>query len=203
MIRGVLATASSARQKLFTQFFSNYFSELIVFPSNIEEEKIMENYKTKEPEEIVIMLAREKALKVSKLFPDYWIFSFDTLVYLELQGEKVVLGKPKDKEEAVKMLKLQSGKEQIVITGYVVLNSSKNIKYEGVERSVVEMEELSEEFIREYVMSRPVEKWAGAFGVQEDDKIVTLKEGSFYNVVGLPVEALQKIFKEVIAYETL
>jgi septum formation protein len=122
------------------------------------------------------------------------VIGADTIVLL---GRKI-LGKPKDMEEAVAMLKSLSGKSQKVITGIAVIFPGKKIASD-VEITKVKMKKVSLKDIKDYVSSaRPLDK-AGAYGIQELDEVfIESIEGDYDNVVGLPVYKLKKILVKLI-----
>lgn len=144
-------------------------------------------------EDIVRYISRNKANAYkSSMASNELLITADTIVYLE--GK--VLGKPKEAEEAKKMLRELSGKTHQVITGVTVLTAEKTENFAVT--SQVTFCELSEEEIDYYVSNYlPFDK-AGAYGIQEWIGQVAVKEikGSYFNVVGLPVQRLYQILKK-------
>ncbi len=137
-------------------------------------------------EETVLYNARGKALEVLGRFPDRVVLGADTAVALN----GVILGKPKDAGDAERMLRFLSGKTHSVFTG-VCLADSSGVKERVVETKVL-FKELSEDTIHSYVLSgAPLDK-AGAYGIQ-DGIVVKSYEGSYSNVMGLPVEAVEEM----------
>ena len=139
-------------------------------------------------EEVVLFNARGKAKEVLARFPDCRVLGADTVVALD--GK--ILGKPKDAEDAKRMLRLLSGRVHSVFTGVCLIDQK------GAEERVVEtkvlFKTLSEKLIEDYVLSgTPLDK-AGAYGIQ-DGLVVASYEGSYSNVMGLPVEALEEMLK--------
>lgn len=121
------------------------------------------------------------------------IIGADTIV--EADGK--ILGKPKDAQEAQKMLKMLSAREHNVYTGVCVMNQS---DANAVCRSVctaVEFYELSDSVINAYIATNePMDK-AGAYGIQgKGTLLVKGIRGDYFNVVGLPVSALAKILED-------
>ena len=134
--------------------------------------------------EIAIHIARNKALAIKNeneiKIP---ILAADTIVVLQQQ----IIGKPKDREDAVNILSLLSGKQHQVITGVVILHGEKEIAF--AETTEVHFHELSLAEIEFYVDNyKPYDK-AGAYAIQEWIGVVGIKSvtGDFYNVMGLPV----------------
>lgn len=116
------------------------------------------------------------------------LITADTVVVLNGR----VLGKPQDEAEARKMLADLSGSEHTVVTGVTLRSAEREHTFSS--KSVVRFAELSDEQIEYYIANyRPMDK-AGAYGIQEWIGYVGIEgiEGSFYNVMGLPVQRLCK-----------
>ena len=146
------------------------------------------------PEKTVTELALLKATDVAKYFcGDTYVIGADTVVYLD--GE--ILGKPQNIEEAKNMLRKLSGKRHSVYTGYCIAHCKSGIVVSKYEKTDVFFKELSDRQIDAYVKTRePMDK-AGAYGIQEKGSLFIEKiEGDYFNVVGLPVCALSKLFSE-------
>ena len=105
------------------------------------------------------------------------------------------LEKPKDKDDAFRMLKEEQGKRQVVLSAYTYLSEGKEIS--RTVRSVVYFNPLSDEEILEYIEKcQPLDK-AGAYGIQDPYPLIEKIEGSFDNVMGLPTEDLKKhVFRD-------
>ena len=179
----VLASASPRRKELFSLIVSDF--EIV--PATAEEKVNISLF----PEQMALSLAESKCDEVFKLRPESTVIGCDTIVVFE--GE--ILGKPKDKADAVKTLKRLSGKTHYVITGVCVRNKRK--KLTAYDRTEVKFNPLSEQFILDYVEGgSPLDK-AGSYGIQ-DEGIVKEYFGSYTNVVGLPVSLVKKLMKEVL-----
>lgn len=138
-----------------------------------------------------LSLQKSLAFNENELPVDYLLITSDTVVICE--GE--VLGKPKDKEDAERMLQLLSGKTHHVVTGVTVRSAGKTESF--AVRSNVTFAELDEEEINYYIEHcKPYDK-AGAYGIQEWIGYVGISglEGSFYNVMGLPTRKLYQCLK--------
>jgi septum formation protein len=157
------------------------------------------------PRKLVERLAREKAESIKEIciqrYETSIIIAADTIV-ISPDGRKI-LGKPKDADEARKMLKLLAGKKHTVLTGYCILSASTkgpNKKVIRVVESKVKMRALSPVMIDRYVASgEPMDK-AGAYGAQGlGMALIEQIDGSYTNVVGLPMAQvfmdLEKSFK--------
>jgi septum formation protein len=151
------------------------------------------------PEEMIIMevpvyLAELKARPfLPELSGNDLLITADTIV--SLNGE--VIGKPTDLEDAKKMLEKLSGCEHQVITGICLSSTTKQKSFHSITN--VQFKVLSKQEIEYYVTAfRPLDK-AGAYGIQEWIGYIGIShiEGSFYNVMGLPV---QKLYEEIIQF---
>ena len=138
-----------------------------------------------------LSLQKSLAFKDNELPADYLLITSDTVVICE--GE--ILGKPKDKADAVRMLRLLSGKTHHVVTGVTVRSAEKTESF--AVRSNVTFATLDDEEIDYYIEHcKPYDK-AGAYGIQEWIGYVGISglEGSFYNVMGLPTRKLYGVLK--------
>ena len=138
-----------------------------------------------------LSLQKSLAFNENELPADYLLITSDTVVICE--GE--ILGKPKDREDAARMLRLLSGKTHHVVTGVTVRSAEKTESF--AVRSNVTFAELDAEEIDYYIEHcKPYDK-AGAYGIQEWIGYVGISglEGSFYNVMGLPTRRLYQCLK--------
>ena len=138
-----------------------------------------------------LSLIKLKAAK--KIHNDGIIITADTLVVLD----KEIIGKPKNKKDAVKILKKLSNKTHKVYTGFCVHNAFKNITITDYEKTLVTFKKLSDKEIKSYVNSgSPLDK-AGAYGIQDDFGTVFVKKinGCYNNVMGLP---LYKVYNALL-----
>jgi len=144
------------------------------------------------PSEVPEYLALKKSLVYDKLKKDELLITADTIVVLD----GIILGKPKNKTQAKKMLKALSGKKHEVISG-VCLRSKKDIlTFSDV--SEVYFKKLSDKDIKYYIEHyKPFDK-AGGYGIQEWIGLIGIKKikGSFYNIMGLPTAKLAGYLKE-------
>ncbi|MBO5265819.1 MAG: septum formation inhibitor Maf [Ruminiclostridium sp.] len=144
------------------------------------------------PEKFVEALAIAKAQEISDTHPEDTVIGSDTVV--AINGE--ILGKPKDKEDAFRMLSLISGTYHSVFTGVAVIKDGKT--YSFTEETKVKFFPLDEFEIERYIATgEPFDK-AGAYGIQElGALLVEGIEGDYYNVMGLPVGRLFRLMKEL------
>ena len=148
---------------------------------------------TLQGEEIPIYLAEQKA-DAYTLEENDLLITADTIVWLD--GH--VYGKPADEAEAREMLRSLSGKTHDVITGVCVRTNKKNVSFASTTK--VRFAELTDAEIEHYVNKyRPMDK-AGAYGIQEWIGYIGVKhiEGSYFNVMGLPIQRLYTILKQFV-----
>lgn len=178
----ILASASPRRRELLGEI-----AEFSLQPSLFEEKA--EGLSARDTAEY---FAEGKAKEVFSRFPDCFVLGADTVVAFE--GK--ILGKPKDKEEARKTLRLLSGRTHSVYTGVCLIGKG-FCKVLSVE-TLVTFHELGEEMIEKYVESGlPLDK-AGSYGIQDGYPLVKSYEGSYTNVVGLPQEEVRALIEEAI-----
>lgn len=141
-------------------------------------------------DDFVLRMAREKARIISMNFPDSWVVSGDTVVCLD----DIILGKPSDDEHAVEMLMMLCDREHTVKTGFCVAHCKKGIMDCRLVATQVTFGSFSRTVARAYVATgEPVDK-AGAYGIQgKGGCLVKSIEGSYSNVVGLPLHELVEI----------
>ncbi len=186
--RYILASGSPRRRELLDGLGLKY--ELRLLPD------IDETYPaTLQGEEIPREISRKKSEAYRPtMADDELIITADTIVYLD--GK--VIGKPADEEEARDMLRTLSGRTHEVITGVTFLTKQRQHSFTCT--SLVTFATLSDEDIDHYVSHyHPLDK-AGAYGIQEWIGYigVTRIEGSYYNVMGLPVQRLHTELKQFI-----
>lgn len=183
--RVVLASASPRRQELLKELGLSF----TVRPASVEEVYPETLGMTAIPE----FLSELKADALSKTMDDdELIITADTIVWKT--GE--VLGKPANREEAYQMIRSLSGNQHQVITGVTILTKEKKRSFHAV--TEVWFEELTDEEIYYYIDKyQPMDK-AGSYGIQEWIGFVAVCkiEGSFYNVMGLPIHKLYHALKE-------
>lgn len=184
----VLASTSERRQELLGRLIQNF--NIIV--SDFDESKVRFEGSI---DEYVKNVALGKALDVkSKLKDDAIIISADTIVTVENK----ILGKPKDEEDAFKILKSLQGRKHLVYSGVVAINTARNvIKQESVVTEVT-FSEISDDEILEYIKTgEPLDK-AGSYGIQGIGGIFVKEiKGCYYNVVGLPLNKLKFMLEEL------
>ncbi|MCI8676746.1 MAG: septum formation inhibitor Maf [Lawsonibacter sp.] len=134
------------------------------------------------PAELVEELSRRKCAEVAALRPGGLVIGADTVVSIDGQ----VLGKPRDRAEAERMLRALSGRQHTVYTGVTVLYNG--TEETGSERTSVRFRPLTDGDITRYIATgEPMDK-AGAYGIQGYGSVLVEGiSGDYYNVMGLPV----------------
>jgi septum formation protein len=199
----VLASASPRRSELLR----NAGIAFVAQPAHVDESMLAGEL----PEDYARRLAREKAGAVFRERPREIVLGADTIVVVDSQ----VLGKPRDRSDAARMLRLLSGRSHRVITGICLVYppsqsatqdlelETGNLKLETpiedvrAETTEVWMRDISEEEIRDYVASgEPMDK-AGAYAIQGiASRWIFRIVGCYFNVVGLPVPLLHTMLKK-------
>ena len=177
----ILASASPRRQELL-QSIGQSCEQCAV---DVDE------HEQGEPEQVVRTLAKRKAQAAERLHPDRLILAADTLVHA--QGQ--TLGKPLDDADAARMLRLLSGSVHQVYSGVCLLKDG--IAHCLTECTSVYFEPLDEAEILRYIASGEPRGKAGAYAIQGlAGQYVSRIEGSYSNVVGLPLHAVTRLLKE-------
>jgi len=173
----ILASQSPRRRQLLRQIGLRFR----VIPSHVPE-RIR---KKESPASNAKRIALDKANEVASRVKRGIVIGADTVVVLDPH----VLGKPKTAADARRMLRLLSGREHVVYTGFALVDARTGKKRSGAVSTKVRFRPLSTEEVAEYVRSgSPMDK-AGAYGIQDDFGAVFVDKvnGCFYNVVGFPL----------------
>lgn len=182
----ILASASPRRKELLAGLDLAFEVKVIKGVSESYPESLR-------AEEVPQYISREKAVAY-QVADDELLLTADTVVVVD----NTILGKPHDADDARRMLRLVSGRTHQVVTG-VTLTTAKAQKTFGVTTDVT-FRQLTDDEINYYISHyRPFDK-AGAYGIQEWIGYigVTSIHGSYYNVMGLPV---QRIYQEIMKME--
>lgn len=181
----VLASSSPRRKQLLEEIGLKFD----IFPADIDEDI----KKGESPEEHTLRLAEKKAKTAAKKVKDSWVIGADTIVFIDNR----ILGKPSDIHEAREMLLLLSNRYHRVITAFCLFNSATGENIKRVVESMVKIKNLTNKEIEDYLKTgEPLGK-AGAYAVQGIGGFMVEKiEGSYTNVVGLPMEEFQKVLEE-------
>ena len=185
----ILASASPRRKQLFAPLVRAFE----ILPADCDED-----IESDSPQSLVAMLARKKAKCVADLpiAKGKAVLGADTVVALDNE----ILGKPKDESDARRMLSALSGRVHEVYTGVCMIAPTGETLVE-VACTKVRFNELSSAKIEAYIASgSPMDK-AGAYGIQDGDLVESI-EGSFSNVVGLPVELCKEMIERLLIETT-
>ncbi len=175
----ILASASPRRQELLG-FIVPEFS---VVPSSVDEIVPDGMSPVKQP----LYLSQLKACDIAKQYPDDTVIGSDTAVILG----NIVLGKPKDRDDAKNMLLKLSGRVHKVVTGCTVVKNGRSASFSVV--SKVKFQKLKESEIEAYLdTDEPYDK-AGSYAVQgKAGAFLEWIKGDYFNIVGLPISKLKK-----------
>jgi len=181
----ILASASPRRQELLRQLGLTFE----VVPSHAPE--VHEEQLT--AREVSQLNAYRKAREIAKLNPDALVLGADTLVYLGTE----LFGKPANIEEALEMLAKLQGHTHEVVTAICLLHLREHRQKVFAESTAVTFHRLTPDQMMTYFKKvNPLDK-AGAYAIQQDGHLIVEKiEGSYSNVVGLPVERLEEELRE-------
>ena len=190
----VLASKSPRRKELL----ENIGVDFSVIVTDADESQVPKDL---EPglyvRELSLIKATEAARYANK---DSYVIGADTIVVYD--GE--ILGKPKDREDAKRMLSMMSGKDHYVYTGITVTDTNNMHSVSEYERTVVSFKELSSEEIEYYIDNYSVMDKAGAYGIQEfAGRFVKSINGDYFNIVGLPVCRLCTMFSREFGEEMI
>lgn len=173
----IILASGSPRRKEILELLGLEFE---VVDSGYDEDLI----KTDDPVELVEELALQKALSVAKQFNDALIIGGDTTVYVA--GELV--GKPTDKKDAERIIRLLSGTTHMVVTGVAVVNSLTGDSVVGHEEGWVRFKTLTEDEINRYISSGVWRGFAGGYAMQgAAAPFVSEQTGSLSAIIGMPV----------------
>lgn len=179
MQKVILASASPRRRELLGWILPEYE----VIPSAVEEILPEGIPACKQAE----YLADLKASDIYKKHPDAMVIGSDTTVVCD----EVVLGKPRDAEEAASMLKMLSGRVHKVITGCAIYYKNRKRVWSG--EADVEFYNLTDAEIDAYIRENEFQDKAGAYGIQSKGALLIRGiRGDYYSVVGLPVAQLKR-----------
>lgn len=187
MIKKIILASQSPRRKQLLEWAEIPFDIIIQstdesYPANLS------------VEETAVHIARNKALAIKQIHKTKEpILAADTIVVLNNE----IIGKPKDREDAISILTKLSGQKHAVLTGVVILHDDKEIAF--ADTTAVEFHSITNEQIIFYVDKyKPYDK-AGAYAIQEWIGVVGIKSvvGDFYNVMGLPVSRVVQVLSKL------
>jgi septum formation protein len=180
----ILASASQRRQQLLAA--AGYKFKVAV--SQIDESAFSSEECT--PIEYAKALAHIKAAEVAKQYPDSIVIGADTVV--DFDGQ--IIGKALDSAHAEKITRMLFSRPHKVITGLALICRTRNLEIVEADVTAVYPKKLTEAQIAGHIASGVWQDKAGAYAIQECDPFVDHIEGSFTNVMGMPMELFERIF---------
>jgi septum formation protein len=189
----ILASASPQRKRLLSELSRNFD----VIPADVDETLPAGI----SPAEAAAHVARRKAEKAARIAEgrglEGVVVAADTIVLAGSENPEVI-GKPDDDEHAVAILGKLSGSRHTIVTGLCVFDMASGKIELGWDETRVTMATMTDAQIREYVASGESRGKAGAYGFQEEgDPYVKEVDGSFSNVLGLPLELLREFLRRI------
>jgi septum formation protein len=180
----ILASKSPRRAQLLNQIGVKFK----IIPSHIDESQ----FAAPHPIQTAQRIAVAKARFIAQKYRAGIIIGADTIVVIN----RKILGKPKDKFEARKLLSILSGKTHRVITGIAVIDAKTNRIKQGHSITYVTFRKLSRKEIDEYIATGDPFDKAGSYGIQEKGALFVERiTGDYFNVVGLPLVLLSRLLK--------
>jgi septum formation protein len=189
----ILASASPRRKQLLTEAGYKF---TVVKPDIDESAFPVENVK---PCEYAKRLALAKAKNIAEKYPDCLVIGADTIADFEGQ----IIGKPADEMEAEQTTKKLFSRPHKVITGIAIVRLCDGIEINRSDTTTVYPKKLTAEQITKHIKSGTWRDKAGAYAIQEnEDEFIERIEGSLTNVMGLPMELLERLLKRLIEQQT-
>ena len=178
----ILASKSPRR----IEMLQRYVNDITICMPDVEEK--INNFDF--PQITVMKVAFTKALNVyEKHEAEGLIIAADTVVYSEK-----IMGKPKDENEAFSMLKFLSGKTHYVYTGICIIDTTTSKKITDYEKTTVEFNNFTDDFIKKYLKTNEYADKAGAYGIQGYGELLVKEiHGCYNNVKGLPLTKLNNL----------
>jgi len=187
-VQFILASASPRRNHLLRQ--AGYCFEVV--PSTVDESAFDTNNVSSEEHTKILALA--KAKDVAARFANAIVMGSDTVV--DLDGE--IIGKPCDADHAEEITRKLFSKPHKVITGLALVCVEKHIEIVEADTTIVYPRKLTEAQIAEHIQKGDWQGKAGAYGIQETgDEFVDHIDGSFTNVMGLPLELTERLLAKI------
>ena len=184
----ILASSSEVRIKMLNQ----YFTDVIIAPHNVEEEKY--KTRTKKPEEVVLRIAKEKALSVIKDHPIGFIIASDQILICENK----IMSKPKSLEEATEKLLFLRNKTHKLYSSIYAMQKGK-FYFKQVKVASLFFANITQEDIELYVKKnkKTVLTTAGSYKIEENSKykFLNIIKGDLETILGFPIKDLIKKIK--------
>jgi septum formation protein len=182
----ILASASPRREELLREMGVHF---IVVRPDGVEELN-----GGAAPDVVAMQNAQRKARAVAGRHPNSMVIGADTIVVLN----GIIFGKPRDREDAMRILGQLAGQQHEVITGVCLLHRSLDVELTFADTTQVWMRSLTRPQVADYLDKiNPLDK-AGAYAIQEHGEgIVERIEGSYHNVMGFPTERLRATLERI------
>jgi septum formation protein len=188
----ILASQSPRRKEIFDMLSLDYIQE-----SSEIDEKISPLL---DPEINAMSIAFQKAYFVSKNHVDKTVIAADTIVVINNE----ILGKPENNRDAMEMLALLNNKSHDVYTGIALINLQRNVKIVDYEKTEVVFKDNSMKKLERYIETKEPFGKAGAYAIQgKGGLLVDHFIGSFFNVIGLPIDTLNNNLIKYFKYQIL
>lgn len=172
----ILASKSTTRKRILNQVGVNFEIE----GSSFEEDMTV----LKEPVKLVKFLALEKAKEVAQKHKDAIVIGADTFAIF--QGQ--FLGKPKDKKDAKRILRMLSDKEQRIVSGFAIIDTKNKKIINDFGEAKVKFKKMTEAEIDDYIDTGEPLRYASAYGAGDKGAfLIESIKGDFYSVIGLPI----------------
>ena len=185
----ILASASPRRKLLLTQ--AGYTFDII--PSQVDESEFSTDGITSQ--EYTMQLALAKAMDIAQKHPNRLVMGGDTVV--DLNGR--IIGKPDDADHAEEITRALFSQPHLVITGLALIRIADSTEIVRSVTTTVYPRKLTEQQIADHIKAGDWQGKAGAYGIQETgDEFVEKIEGSFTNVIGLPMELTKELLAGLI-----
>ncbi|MCE5299482.1 MAG: Maf family protein [Spirochaetia bacterium] len=186
----ILASTSPRRHQILRRFKIPF---TFIRPS-ADEAKAARELKSKVPEKVACHLAYVKAASVADRVKKGIVLGSDTIVVI---GKNRIVGKPASKKHAYEILSALSRDTHRVVTAIAMIDAADGKTLVTYDTSYVTFKHLSPRWIKNYIEENHVMDKAGAYAAQEQkDPFIREIKGSYYNVVGLPVEKLKVLLKD-------
>ena len=180
--RLILASQSPRRRELLSILGIPFD----VIPSSIDEIPMT----GEDPTSFVVRVARDKGMEVASRMRQSLVLSADTIVTID--GE--ILNKPVDERDAVRMLRKLSGRAHEVYTAVCLINQAREETLEGLDRTQVWFDAMTDEQIHDYIQRENVMDKAGAYAIQGYAGVFIPRiDGNYFNVMGLPLPLVHKL----------
>ncbi len=183
----IILASKSPRRKIILKKVGLEFE---IIPSHISENTVRDLG----PKYLAEYLSNEKAKKVAEKHKNKIIIGADTIVYLD----KIIFGKPKDKDQNYKMLKSLSGKTHKVVTGVSIVHKNKGVQRTFSQITKVSVRKIPNNELLYYINNYSTLDKAGGYGIQDWFSVWIKKiDGCYYNVMGLPLSQFYKNYIQV------